>query len=83
MLQALKDTINPNGGHGMFEAIIAIVLAALVGGLIYLNIKGIEVSPTIEYVVTILLGYIVGTNKKPTSTWDGIERREEEEQEHD
>lgn len=73
MLKALTDTLNPQGGHGMTETIIAITLIILVVGLIVLNYLDIEVSPMVEYVVTVLLGYVVGTNHK--EEWDGEERR--------
>lgn len=78
MLNALKDTMNPQEGHGMSETILAIALILLVIGLIVLNFLDIQVSPMIEYVITILLGYIVGTNNKDKEEWTGEERREKD-----
>ena len=61
MLQALTDTINPKGGHGMLETIIFFVMVI---ALIAMSVMQIPIDPLFEKVITLLLGYVVGNNTK-------------------
>lgn len=65
MLQALTDTINPKGGHGMLETIIFFVMVV---ALIAMSVLQIPIDPLFEKVITLLLGYVVGNNTKNPKT---------------
>lgn len=81
MFKALKETIDPKGGHGMTETVIAIILIVVVLALIVFNYMGIVIDPLFEKVVTVVLGYMIGKNNK--DPWTGDERRTKEQIEKD
>lgn len=77
MVQAIKETLDPRGGHGMLESFIFLLALIVVIAVLFFNYKGIEIDPSIVSALSALIGWIVGTNKK--EKWDGEERREDKE----
>lgn len=65
MIEALKDTMNPKGGHGMLDTIIFFVMVV---ALIAMSFMQIPIDPLFEKVITLLLGYVVGNNTKNPKT---------------
>jgi len=61
MINDLVDLLNPKGGRGLLEAIVAILLIV---GLLLLNFYGIEVSKMVEYVALLFFGYLWGNRPK-------------------
>lgn len=61
MFVGLMNTFSPNGGDGIGETVIVFLL---IGALIYMNVFGIEVNETFNYVITTVIGYFVGKNAK-------------------
>jgi len=57
MLKDLVDMLNPKGGRGLNETIIAVIVII---GLFVLNYKGIEPSQLIEWVAILFFGYMWG-----------------------
>lgn len=65
-LNALKDTINPKGGNGVWESIIVL---ALICAVTLLAFYGKEVPDALMLIVTaiagVIGGYKIGGNKTP------------------
>jgi len=77
MFEAIKETVKPNGGHGMSEALIFVILLILVVGAIVLNYMGKDIDPVIIASISSIIGWVVRGNKK--EQWTGEERRSEDE----
>lgn len=61
MVKDLLDLLNPRGGRGMLEAIIAILLIV---ALVAMNFLDIEVSKTLEALAYMLFGYLWGNRPR-------------------
>ena len=59
MFEGLFATLNPKGGRGIMESLIFLVL---VGGVLFLNYKGIEINPSLDFIIKAFVGYMVGYN---------------------
>lgn len=57
MINNLIDLLNPKGGKGVLESIIAIII---IGAIAYLNIQEIEVNALLEGIAWLLFGYMWG-----------------------
>lgn len=57
MILNFIDMLNPKGGRGLIETIVAVILIV---GLLTLNLFEVEVSKMIEYVSILFFGYLWG-----------------------
>lgn len=61
MFKDLLDLLNPKGGRGMLEAIIAIIIIV---ALVAMNFLEVEVSKTLEALAYMLFGYLWGNRPR-------------------
>lgn len=61
MFNDLMEMLNPKGGRGLLETIIAVLIIL---GLLLLNFYQIEVSKMVEYVAILFFGYLWGNRPK-------------------
>lgn len=62
MLDSIKETINPKGGHGLKETLIFLVLFVLIIGVLVLNYLGVEIDHSLTAGLSAIIGWIVGSN---------------------